>query len=58
MPSILESLSDEELKKEAKPESKNDCVGGIVRAARNLARRLNKQDGLVKGIIHALNYVE
>lgn len=49
MPSILESLSDDELKKEAKLESKNDCVGGIVRAARNLARRLNKQDGLVKG---------
>ena len=37
VPKFLESLSDEELKKEAKNESKNDALSSIVKSLKSLA---------------------
>lgn len=45
---LLDGLSDEELKREAKPEGRSDAINGIVRAARCLASRLPNQDNLIK----------
>lgn len=45
---LLDNLSDEELKREAKPEGRSDSINGIVKAARCLASRLNNQDSLIK----------
>ncbi|GAB0088843.1 Probable ubiquitin carboxyl-terminal hydrolase FAF [Sergentomyia squamirostris] len=47
---LLEGLTDEELKKEAKPEGRNDYINGIVRAARCLASRLPNQENLIKDL--------
>ncbi|XP_055695090.1 probable ubiquitin carboxyl-terminal hydrolase FAF isoform X2 [Lutzomyia longipalpis] len=47
---LLESLTDEELKKEAKPEGRSDSINGIVRAARCLASRLPNQENLIKDL--------
>ncbi|XP_055701076.1 probable ubiquitin carboxyl-terminal hydrolase FAF isoform X2 [Phlebotomus papatasi] len=45
---LLDGLTDEELKKEAKPEGRSDSINGIVRAARCLASRLPNQENLIK----------
>lgn len=45
---LLNNLSDEELKREAKPEGRNDLINGIVKAARCLTSRLPNQDSLIK----------
>lgn len=47
---LLESLSDDELKREARLESKNDTINGIVKAARYLIRRLPNQENLIKDL--------
>lgn len=45
---MLDGLTDEELKKEAKPEGRSDSINGIVKAARCLASRLPHQENLIK----------
>lgn len=45
---LLEGLSDEELKREAKPEGRSDSINGIVRAIRCLASRVPNQEQLIK----------
>jgi ubiquitin carboxyl-terminal hydrolase 9/24 len=45
---LLENLSDDELKREAKLEGKNDTINGIVKAARCLISRIPNQENLVK----------
>lgn len=45
---LLEGLSDDELKREAKPEGRSDSINGIVRAIRCLASRVPNQDQLIK----------
>ncbi|XP_059619571.1 probable ubiquitin carboxyl-terminal hydrolase FAF isoform X2 [Phlebotomus argentipes] len=45
---LLDGLTDDELKKEAKPEGRSDSINGIVRAARCLASRLPNQENLIK----------
>lgn len=48
IPSILENLSDEELKREAKNESKNDVVSTIIRSCRCLLSRVPNQEEKMK----------
>lgn len=43
---LLQNLSDEELKREIKPDNKNDVVNGIVRCARVLIERIPNQEQL------------
>lgn len=45
---LLEGLSDEELKREAKPEGRSESINGIVRAIRCLASRVPNQEQLIK----------
>lgn len=45
---LLNNLSDDELKREAKPEGRNDLINGIIKAARCLTSRLNNQETLIK----------
>ncbi|XP_075145926.1 ubiquitin carboxyl-terminal hydrolase-like faf isoform X2 [Haematobia irritans] len=45
---LLDSFSDEELKREAKPEGRNDYINGIVKSARYLASRLPGQEELIR----------
>lgn len=45
---LLEHLSDNELKREAKLEGKNDAINGIVKSARALINRLPNQEALHK----------
>lgn len=45
---LLEGLSDDELKREAKPEGRSDSINGIVRAIRCLASRVPNQEQLIK----------
>lgn len=45
---ILDSLSDDELKREAKPEGRSETINGIVRAIRCLASRIPNQEHLIK----------
>lgn len=47
---LLDSFSDEELKREAKPEGRNDFVNGIVKSARYLASRLPGQEDLIRSL--------
>lgn len=47
---LLDSLSDDELKREAKPEGRSDYINGIVRAARLLASRLPNQENLIRDL--------
>lgn len=44
---MLNSLSDDELKREAKPEGRCDAINGIVKSTRCLASRLPNQDLLI-----------
>lgn len=48
IPSILENLSDEELKREAKNESKNDVISTIIRSCRCLLSRVPNQEEKMK----------
>lgn len=45
---LLDNLSDEELKREAKTEGRSDAINGIVKAAKALAIRLPNQENLIK----------
>lgn len=45
---LLNNLSDDELKREAKPEGRNDLINGIIKAARCLTSRLSNQENLIK----------
>jgi hypothetical protein len=48
VPEILENLTDEELKKEAKNESKNDAISVIIKSCKLLAARVPHQEDTVK----------
>lgn len=48
IPSILDVLTDDELKKETKNEGKNDAISSIVKACKQLAIKVSKQDELIK----------
>lgn len=48
LPTILNNLTDEELKKEAKNESKNDAISAIIKAAKCLVSRVPQQDEMIK----------
>ncbi|KAL3226070.1 hypothetical protein MRX96_004513 [Rhipicephalus microplus] len=50
VPTFLERLSDEELKREAKNESKNDALAAIVRALRSLAAMVPHQEETVRAL--------
>lgn len=45
---LLQNMPDEELKREIKPDNKNDVVNGIVRSARALIERIPNQEQLHK----------
>lgn len=47
---MLENLSDDELKKEAKLEGKNDVVNGIVKCARQLISHTINPENLIKDL--------
>lgn len=47
---LMDGMSDEELKREAKPEGRSDSINGIVKAARSLASRLPNQENLIKDL--------
>ncbi|XP_037946182.1 probable ubiquitin carboxyl-terminal hydrolase FAF isoform X2 [Teleopsis dalmanni] len=47
---LLDSFTDDELKREAKPEGRNDYINGIVKSARFLASRLPGQDDLIRDL--------
>lgn len=47
---ILETLSDDELKREAKFEGKNDVITGIVKYARALINRVPNQENLLRAL--------
>ena len=44
VPKFLENLTDDELKKEAKNESKNDTISAIVKSLKSLASLVPGQD--------------
>lgn len=48
VPGILEKLTDDELKREAKNEQKSDIVSLIIRSAKNLASRVPDQEELIR----------
>lgn len=48
VPTYLDSLTDEELKKEAKNETKNDALSGIIKSLKYLASRLPNQESTIK----------
>lgn len=48
VPSFLESLSDDELKKEVKSESKNDSLSAIVKSLKCIASALPNQEETVR----------
>ncbi|GFU01705.1 probable ubiquitin carboxyl-terminal hydrolase FAF-X [Nephila pilipes] len=50
VPSFLDNLTDEELKKEAKNETKNDALSGIVKALKCLAAKVPNQETTVKSL--------
>lgn len=45
---MLDVLTDDELKKETKNEGKNDAISSIVKACKQLAIKVSKQDEFVK----------
>ncbi|XP_030369464.1 probable ubiquitin carboxyl-terminal hydrolase FAF isoform X2 [Scaptodrosophila lebanonensis] len=47
---LLDSFSDDELKREVKPEGRNDYINGIVKSARFLASRLSGQEELIRDL--------
>jgi ubiquitin carboxyl-terminal hydrolase 9/24 len=50
VPNFLENLTDDELKKEAKNETKNDALSGIVKALKCLASRIPNQEEMIKSL--------
>ena len=50
VPKFLESLSDDELKKEAKNESKNDALSAIVKSLKLLASTIPSQEENVRSL--------
>ncbi|XP_077003331.1 ubiquitin carboxyl-terminal hydrolase 9X-like isoform X2 [Tamandua tetradactyla] len=50
VPQFLENLTDEELKKEAKNEVKNDALSMIIKSLKNLASRIPGQEETVKNL--------
>ncbi|XP_026874273.2 probable ubiquitin carboxyl-terminal hydrolase FAF-X isoform X1 [Electrophorus electricus] len=50
VPQFLENLTDEELKKEAKNETKNDALSMIIKSLKNLASRVPGQEETVKNL--------
>lgn len=47
---LLDGLSDDELKREAKQEARSDSINGIIKSARCLASRLPNQDNLIRDL--------
>jgi ubiquitin carboxyl-terminal hydrolase 9/24 len=47
---FLENLSDDELKRDAKFEGKNDLINGIIKASRALMNRCPNSEGLIKSL--------
>uniref|UniRef100_A0A8I3S5C3 ubiquitinyl hydrolase 1 n=1 Tax=Canis lupus familiaris TaxID=9615 RepID=A0A8I3S5C3_CANLF len=50
VPQFLGNLTDEELKKEAKNETKNDALSMIIKSLKNLASRIPGQEETVKNL--------
>ena len=50
VPKFLENLTDEELKKEAKNESKNDTISAIVKSLKSLASLVPGQEENIKSL--------
>ncbi|XP_071440611.1 ubiquitin carboxyl-terminal hydrolase 9X isoform X2 [Hetaerina americana] len=50
VPVILYDLTDDELKKEAKNESKNDAISAIIKACKSLVSRVPNQQDTVKSL--------
>ncbi|ELW65826.1 putative ubiquitin carboxyl-terminal hydrolase FAF-X [Tupaia chinensis] len=50
VPQFLENLTDEELKKEAKNEAKDDALSMIIKSLKNLASRVPGQEETVKNL--------
>ncbi|XP_018561344.1 probable ubiquitin carboxyl-terminal hydrolase FAF-X isoform X3 [Anoplophora glabripennis] len=48
VPGILDKLTDDELKREAKNEQKSDIVSAIIKSAKNLASRVPNQEELIR----------
>lgn len=48
VPGILEKLTDDELKREAKNEAKNDIVAAIIKSSKYLASRVPNQEELIR----------
>lgn len=50
VPQFLDNLTDDELKKEAKNETKNDALSAIVKALKCLASRIPNEEEMVKNL--------
>ncbi len=50
VPKFLDSLTDEELKKESKTEAKNDALSGIIKALKCLVSRVPNQEEIIKNL--------
>jgi ubiquitin carboxyl-terminal hydrolase 9/24 len=50
VPKFLDSLTDEELKKESKTEMKNDALSSIIKALKQLVYRLPNQEDTIKSL--------
>ena len=50
MPTFLNGLTDEDLKKESKTEAKNDALSGIIKALKCLVSRIPAQEETVKNL--------
>ncbi|VDH98041.1 ubiquitin carboxyl-terminal hydrolase 9/24 [Mytilus galloprovincialis] len=50
VPKFLDSLTDEELKKETKTEAKNDALSSIIKALKQLVSRLPDQEETIKNL--------
>ncbi|XP_054167467.1 probable ubiquitin carboxyl-terminal hydrolase FAF-X [Oppia nitens] len=50
VPQFLDNLTDDELKKEAKNETKNDALSGIVKSLKCLASRVTNDEEMIKNL--------
>ncbi|XP_043475108.1 probable ubiquitin carboxyl-terminal hydrolase FAF-X isoform X1 [Leptopilina heterotoma] len=50
VPVILDNLTDEELKKEAKKESNNDAISAIIKGTKCLVSRVPHQEDMIKNL--------
>lgn len=48
MPDILDKLTDDELKREAKNESKSDIVAAIIKSSKYLALHVPQQEEMIR----------